>query len=521
MSVERARQLIAIGQADMAAGQADYEAWKEGSANKVALHAVVGALQASLGGSSPAGGSGRRGRRLESARAITAGLSPELQQWASVVIGAAAGAVVSGGGLQATLAAGVAGLTGEQYNRALHPEAAKELTRFTNRVASQSGFSTQQVEVMTRVLMFNDQYKDRLQFSTDIDARNAGVEVQRIESSGVTTYVQTWSDFTKPLDALTGEELRRLQETVLIALAEDRTKLGMDFQSVQREVPSAAFTLGIPLRYATRSQRYGRGSNISETSSSADAPSTASQPALQAIVDMPIALPNARSALEMRVLPGRASGGLTLPDVKGDWLLGSDGNAGYIPGQIARKLNGETFGSFDDFRSAFWKSVAADTVLSSQFITANVARMKNGLAPFAPASQTMPGRQTYILRRRTPINQGGPVYDMNNLLVVTPRYHAEVLDPQRPLWKAPDVIRRCVAAKNHSRFASRASGQTRKSTSGSRSFRENLPHPSVSDLIFFHIPELTAEEVLRIARSYKPIIPPAELPRLNATQVWT
>jgi hypothetical protein len=131
----------------------------------------------------------------------------------------------------------------------------------------------------------------------------------------------------------------------------------------------------------------------------------------------------------MRLLPGRASGGLNLPEIRGKWLKGTDGNAGYVPGQVAKQLNGEAFGSFDEFRSAFWKSVASDATLSSQFTPANVARMRNGLAPFAPSSQTVPGQPTYILHHRTPINQGGAVYDMNNLLVVTPKYHAELLDP--------------------------------------------------------------------------------------------
>jgi hypothetical protein len=37
---------------------------------------------------------------------------------------------------------------------------------------------------------------------------------------------------------------------------------------------------------------------------------------------------------------------------------------------------------------------------------------------------------------------------------------------------------------------------------------QSLPHPNVSDLIFFHTPELSAEQILSIAKSYKPIVPP-------------
>jgi hypothetical protein len=33
-----------------------------------------------------------------------------------------------------------------------------------------------------------------------------------------------------------------------------------------------------------------------------------------------------------------------------------------------------------------------------------------------------------------------------------------------------------------------------------------LSHPAISDLIFHHEPELSAEEVLEIARAYRPVI---------------
>ena len=42
-------------------------------------------------------------------------------------------------------------------------------------------------------------------------------------------------------------------------------------------------------------------------------------------------------------------------------------------------------------------------------------------------------------------------------------------------------------------------------------FRENVPHPEAADLIFYHNPELSPEEVVEKALSYKPIIlPPPE-----------
>ena len=39
------------------------------------------------------------------------------------------------------------------------------------------------------------------------------------------------------------------------------------------------------------------------------------------------------------------------------------------------------------------------------------------------------GSLTYQLHHVTPINQGGMVYDIGNIVIVTPRYHAEMLLP--------------------------------------------------------------------------------------------
>jgi hypothetical protein len=83
----------------------------------------------------------------------------------------------------------------------------------------------------------------------------------------------------------------------------------------------------------------------------------------------------------------------------------------------------------DDFRQAFWKEVAADPNLSKQFSIQNVGRMKNGNAPIAVPEQWLGGQQAYVLHHKAPINQGGGVYDMDNLYIVTPRYHKEILDP--------------------------------------------------------------------------------------------
>ncbi|MFI9387894.1 DUF6531 domain-containing protein [Kutzneria sp. NPDC052558] len=126
--------------------------------------------------------------------------------------------------------------------------------------------------------------------------------------------------------------------------------------------------------------------------------------------------------------PGAASGADGLPDVQGKWLRGSHGNAGRIPGQIARQLQGQQFTTFDDFRKAFWTAVGNDPHLSAQFAPHNVSAMRDGLAPHAHQSQHVGKVGYYALHHSTPIQHGGAVYDMRNIVVVTPQFHRDVLD---------------------------------------------------------------------------------------------
>lgn len=135
------------------------------------------------------------------------------------------------------------------------------------------------------------------------------------------------------------------------------------------------------------------------------------------------------TATDVRNSGGVATGGEGLPTVDGKWLSGSAGNAGRIPGQIAEQLRGLSFKSWSDFRGAFWKAVGNDPDLGPQFSASNVSRMQDGLSPFTASSQTYRGGVNYVLHHMTPIWDGGGVYDLDNLLVVTPRLHAELLDP--------------------------------------------------------------------------------------------
>ena len=75
------------------------------------------------------------------------------------------------------------------------------------------------------------------------------------------------------------------------------------------------------------------------------------------------------------------------------------------------------------------KVVADEPSLANQFDVSSIQRMQSGLSPFTDVSQQIGGMKSYVLHHKTPINQGGAVYNMDNLYIVTPKYHKEILNP--------------------------------------------------------------------------------------------
>lgn len=128
-----------------------------------------------------------------------------------------------------------------------------------------------------------------------------------------------------------------------------------------------------------------------------------------------------------RQSPGTSSGNGF--EITGQWMRGTDGNLGLFPKSVADKMKGKQFNNFDEFRTEFWKTVADDPDLSSQFIPSNVTRMRNGSAPRVAETQQLGGRLSFEIHHKTPIHDGGGVYDIDNMVIVTPRYHKEILDP--------------------------------------------------------------------------------------------
>lgn len=120
-------------------------------------------------------------------------------------------------------------------------------------------------------------------------------------------------------------------------------------------------------------------------------------------------------------------------DVSGIWLAGAGmGSGAPIPTRIADQLRGQTFRSFDAFRAAFWTAVGKDKALLDQFKPTNKSKLLNGRAPFAQRPEHNGENARYEIHHVVHIRNGGAVYDVDNLSIVTPKRHAEIHREDRP-----------------------------------------------------------------------------------------
>lgn len=110
-------------------------------------------------------------------------------------------------------------------------------------------------------------------------------------------------------------------------------------------------------------------------------------------------------------------------------LMFNDGAIGVIPQEVREKLVGREFSSFDEFRKEFWKTVA-ESSYAKEFNSMNIKLMEKGYAPFCPSSERYGNHKTFILHHKQPIHQGGEVYDLDNLIIVSPKMHQNILDPK-------------------------------------------------------------------------------------------
>ncbi len=113
--------------------------------------------------------------------------------------------------------------------------------------------------------------------------------------------------------------------------------------------------------------------------------------------------------------------------VSGNWLASaSQGEGAPVPVQIADQLRGREFRNFRAFREAFWKAVADDSELVSQFNNSSAFEMKNGRAPFVRKVDRVGGQVKFELHHSVYISRGGTVMDVDNVRVVTPKQHGAI-----------------------------------------------------------------------------------------------
>ncbi|WP_054995300.1 S-type pyocin domain-containing protein [Pseudomonas ficuserectae] len=125
-----------------------------------------------------------------------------------------------------------------------------------------------------------------------------------------------------------------------------------------------------------------------------------------------------------RSIPGVASG--YGEAVSGVWLGDRTRAEGAsIPTHIADQLRGRRFGDFASLRKATWIAVADDPELGKQFTQNNLEIMRGGGAPHPRLSDQAGGRTRFEIHHKNYISKGGAVYDIDNLVIMTPRQHID------------------------------------------------------------------------------------------------
>ena len=132
-----------------------------------------------------------------------------------------------------------------------------------------------------------------------------------------------------------------------------------------------------------------------------------------------------------RYQPGLVTFGDDLVPASGRWL--DAGVQTPIPLQVARQLEGQSFKTFDELREAVWRTIGNDAELNAGFGQQAMGQMGIGNAPFAPrAFQNDQFGGRFNLHHVDPIANGGAVYDLSNIRIVSPTGHSGIHYPGKP-----------------------------------------------------------------------------------------
>nr|WP_261373099.1 HNH endonuclease signature motif containing protein [Yersinia bercovieri] len=67
-----------------------------------------------------------------------------------------------------------------------------------------------------------------------------------------------------------------------------------------------------------------------------------------------------------------------------------------------------------------------DPELAGQFNLRNIAFLKRGYAQYSQVEEQLGGREKFELHHFIPIKDGGAVYNVDNLRIVTPKNHISI-----------------------------------------------------------------------------------------------
>ncbi|POP75848.1 HNH endonuclease [Pseudomonas syringae] len=125
-----------------------------------------------------------------------------------------------------------------------------------------------------------------------------------------------------------------------------------------------------------------------------------------------------------RSIPGVASG--YGEAVTATWLRGPTASQpAPIPSSVAEKLRGRPFTSFDKLREAIWLEVPKDPELSRHLGELSRMEVSDKRAPLVRAADRVGKRVKYEIHHKQWISEGGAVYDLDNLVIMTPKDHIQ------------------------------------------------------------------------------------------------
>ncbi|WP_122265493.1 S-type pyocin domain-containing protein [Pseudomonas syringae] len=125
-----------------------------------------------------------------------------------------------------------------------------------------------------------------------------------------------------------------------------------------------------------------------------------------------------------RSIPGVASGHGEA--VTATWLRGPTASQpAPIPSSVAEKLSGRPFASFAKLREAIWLEVSKDPELSRHLGELSRIEVSDKRAPLVRAADRVGKRVKYEIHHKHWISEGGAVYDLDNLVIMTPKDHIQ------------------------------------------------------------------------------------------------